>query len=219
MLKHENRNRKEATFAVGEHVFLSTINLGGSHFDTTVKKLRPTYCGPFRIIEKVGPYTFKLELPRTMKALHPVFHVSLLWKAIPTPEDMTARLGAGVDYPAPVGPFPDEGPGTLTHDDDGEIVYVIERVIARKKKSRGRGYQYLVKWVGFPDTDNGWITKSDAVTQGALRLLNEFDAGEDSQQTEVLVEQHGAQQLEEEESEPAAVPVQAKRRGRPRKDT
>jgi hypothetical protein len=37
-------------------------------------KLAPQYCGPFEILDKVGPVPYRLALPPTIKA-HNVFHV------------------------------------------------------------------------------------------------------------------------------------------------
>ena len=42
------------------------------------KKLRPHYIGPFRILEKVQPSTYRLELPTEMSKSHNVFYVSQL---------------------------------------------------------------------------------------------------------------------------------------------
>jgi hypothetical protein len=50
-------------------------------------KLDHTKIGPFKIMKKLGPVTFKLEMPEGMR-IHPVFHISLLE---PTPPN--ARLG------------------------------------------------------------------------------------------------------------------------------
>ena len=44
-------------------------------------KLALRFCGPFRIIERIGPLAYRLALLPTMKA-HDVFHVSLLKKYV-----------------------------------------------------------------------------------------------------------------------------------------
>ena len=174
MQKYENRGRKEAVFNVGEHVFLSTVNLGNSYFSTTSRKLRPAYCGPFLITAKESDYTYRLALPLPMKALHPVFHAGLLWRAQPTPADMAGRLGAGVELPGPINLHPEEGVGDITTDAAGAPVYVMEKVLSRRKS--GNAYEYLIKWKGYGEEEASYITRRNAVTTGAARMLTEFDA-------------------------------------------
>ncbi|KAJ3540079.1 hypothetical protein NM688_g6277 [Phlebia brevispora] len=47
-------------------------------YQTTQRALQPRYEGPFKIIEKLSPVTFKLKLPAKYRAIHPVFHTSKL---------------------------------------------------------------------------------------------------------------------------------------------
>jgi hypothetical protein len=50
-------------FKVGEHVYLkvkpqkSSLKLGA------YAKLAPRYCGPFEILERIGPIAYKLAFP------------------------------------------------------------------------------------------------------------------------------------------------------------
>ena len=179
MLEYENRRRREPQLRVNDHVYLSTTNLGPTHFPTTVAKLRQRFVGPFRIAEKRSGYKYLLQLPKALSGVYPVFHASLLWKALPTPVDMQARLGAGVEFPPEVEPEPVEGTALLTHDDQGVPVYVIEKVLHRRKA--GRGFQYLVKWQGYDDPiEDTWLSRSAAVTTAAARAFDQFDALEDA---------------------------------------
>jgi hypothetical protein len=178
MLEYENRRRKEPDLRVNDYVFLSTINLGKTHFFTTVAKLQERFVGPYKIVEKRSDYKFRLELPKSLRGVYPVFHASLLWRALPTPPDMAGRLGAGVALPVEGEPEEEEGADLLTHDDAGEAVYVIEEVLQRRRS--GRGYEYLVKWVGYEDpVDNWWLTRKDAVTTAAERAFDNFDRRQD----------------------------------------
>jgi hypothetical protein len=45
-------------------------------------KLETRYCGPFEILERIGPVAYMISLPASM-SIHNVFHVSLLKKYIP----------------------------------------------------------------------------------------------------------------------------------------
>ncbi|GKF36177.1 hypothetical protein Tco_0112935 [Tanacetum coccineum] len=43
-------------------------------------KLNPRYIGPFKILKRVGPMEYKLELPEELSNVHSTFHVSNLKK-------------------------------------------------------------------------------------------------------------------------------------------
>ena len=43
------------------------------------------FIGPFRILERIGPVAYRLELPPKLSQIHNVFHVSMLNKYISDP--------------------------------------------------------------------------------------------------------------------------------------
>nr|GEW73714.1 putative reverse transcriptase domain-containing protein [Tanacetum cinerariifolium] len=45
-------------------------------------KLNPQYIGPFKILERIGPVAYKLELPEELSNVHNTFHISNLKKCL-----------------------------------------------------------------------------------------------------------------------------------------
>jgi hypothetical protein len=80
--RYADKRRNHREFKVGDHVFLkvkadiSSLKLGNC------SKLAARYCGPFEILERIGPIAYMIALPASM-SVHNVFHVSLLKKYIP----------------------------------------------------------------------------------------------------------------------------------------
>ena len=78
-----NRKCKEAPFAKGDLVYLST-----SHITLPkgrARKLAPKFIGPFKILEDYRNNSFRLDLPSELRqrGVHPAFHANLLWIHVP----------------------------------------------------------------------------------------------------------------------------------------
>jgi hypothetical protein len=77
-----DKNKTHREFKLGEHVFLKVkanriyLKLGN------YTKLAARFCGPFEILERIGPIAYMVALPASM-TVHNVFHVSLFKKYIP----------------------------------------------------------------------------------------------------------------------------------------
>ena len=71
--------RVHKEFKVVDHDYLrvnprkSSLKLG------SCAKLAPRYCGPFKVLDGIGPIAYRIALPVNMRGHH-VFHVSLLKK-------------------------------------------------------------------------------------------------------------------------------------------
>jgi hypothetical protein len=157
--KYADQNRRDASFAVGDQVLLSTNHLRMVGADRRTAKFTFKYFGPFKVKRVVNANAYELDLPAQLR-IHPVLNVSRL-KAY---RDGTTAF-----------------PGRPQHEDrpppeitlaDGAETYEVESILA----SRGSGarVQYLVKWRGYPVWEATWEKPSALV--GAPNALAEFEA-------------------------------------------
>jgi hypothetical protein len=134
------------TFKIGDKVWLEGRNL---RTEQPTAKLAPKRHGPFPIKKVLSPITYQLTLPPTWK-IHDVFHVDLL-----TPYIETDFHGPNYTRPPP----------DLINDEEE---YEVEQVLSSRRHGRGRKVQYLVKWKGYPDSDNEWVNWDDMNADEAL---------------------------------------------------
>ncbi|GJU25238.1 putative reverse transcriptase domain-containing protein [Tanacetum coccineum] len=83
--------RKPLEFEVGDKVMLKLSPWKGVVRFGKRGKLSPRYIGPFKILSRVGPVAYKLELLRELQGIHNTFHVSNLKKCLSN-EDLIIPL-------------------------------------------------------------------------------------------------------------------------------
>ena len=115
-------------------------------------KMTPKREGPFKILEVLGPLTYRLELPKSWR-IHNVFHAVLLKPYIETEVH-------GPNFPRP--------PPEIENEEER---YEVETILKHKK--RGRGIQYFVLWKGYPITEASWEPPS-SFEQGGEKILKAY---------------------------------------------
>ncbi|KAJ9566214.1 hypothetical protein OSB04_002180 [Centaurea solstitialis] len=79
---YADNRRKPVEFQVGDRVLLKVSPWKGLIRFGKKGKLSPRYVGPFKVIERIGPVAYKLELPAELSSIHDTFHVSNLKKCL-----------------------------------------------------------------------------------------------------------------------------------------
>jgi hypothetical protein len=153
--KSADRNRlPPPDFQVGQDAYVKA-----QYFRTTrpSKKLSDKYFGPYKIIKQVGSHSYTLRLPDTFRAVHPVYHVSMLEPHPPN------TIPNRIDEPPP----PIEIEGDLEY----EIAEVLDSKIDRRRRCK---LLYLVKWLGYEGTDDetSWLPADEL--SHASDLVSDF---------------------------------------------
>jgi hypothetical protein len=141
-------------FKEGTQVFVKS-----DYFNTTrpSRKLSEKNFGPYEVMTAVGTQSFVLRLPEAFRAVHPVFHVSMLEPA--TPNTIPNRVQPP---PPPV-------------EIDGEPEFEISEILDSKiDKRRLCKLLYLIRWAGYEGTDEetSWLPASEL--GHALEIVENF---------------------------------------------
>ena len=84
---YADKRRKDIEFEVGDFVYLKASPLRNTIRFHLKGKLAPRYVGPYAIIERIGKLAYKVQLPRELAGVHPVFHVSQLRRCLRVPDE------------------------------------------------------------------------------------------------------------------------------------
>jgi hypothetical protein len=150
---YADRHRIENSYKVGEHFLPSTKYLNIKDGETN-RKLLPKWIGPFKVVQKVGPVSYELEMNPGWR-VHPVFHVSLL--------ELYKTDGRIRPPPPPV-------------ESEGALEYEVETILKNRTTGRKRSKtSYLVQWKGNGPEHNSW--EPEANVANAPERLAEYWKG------------------------------------------
>ncbi|KAI3731697.1 hypothetical protein L1987_62886 [Smallanthus sonchifolius] len=79
---YADKHREPLEFQVGDMVLLKVSPWKGVIHFGKQGKLNPRYVGPFKIVKRIGPLAYQLDLPEGLSGVHNVFHVSNLKKCL-----------------------------------------------------------------------------------------------------------------------------------------
>jgi hypothetical protein len=88
---YADNRRRELSFQEGDFVYLKVSPMKGVRRFQAKGKLAPRYVGPYPIIDRIGPTTYRFQLPESMSDIHNVFHISQLQKCLKVPESHIAE--------------------------------------------------------------------------------------------------------------------------------
>jgi hypothetical protein len=132
--QHDKLGLEEPSWKSGDLMWLEGKNLKNQY---PTAKLAPNCFGPFKILEKIGRVSYRLELPLKWKIPN-VFHGSLL-----TPYKETEEHGENFSRSPPV---------IVNKEEEFEV----EQIISVRQFGKQKAWQYLVKWKGYPESENTW---------------------------------------------------------------
>ncbi|KAI3742289.1 hypothetical protein L1987_59969 [Smallanthus sonchifolius] len=88
---YADKRHKPLEFQVGDMVLLKVSLWKGVIRFGKRGKLNPHYVGPFKIVKRISPVAYQLDLPEGLSGVHNVFHVSNLKKCL-ADETLTVPL-------------------------------------------------------------------------------------------------------------------------------
>ena len=145
----KDRMRKQHVYQKGDQVWLDGRNIKTYH---PTAKLAAKCHGPFPIQQVLSPIDYQVTFWEQWK-IHNVFHIDLL-----THKETEFH---GPNYNRPL-------PDLMGEEEQ----YKVEQVLDEHTYGCWKKKQYLVKWKGYPNSDNQWLDAKDM--ENAQELIAEF---------------------------------------------
>jgi transposase InsO family protein len=159
-----NRGRLIQEFEPGDTVLINPHSLGLLKTEKgRGRKLLMKYDGPFEILEKISPITYRLRLPASYP-MHPVLNIAHLEKYNPSDQTLGERPTRH-----------------LNRADFSEVPeFEVESIIKSKWKKSRNGRRVELLWTKFADYDhsfNEWLTRRQL--RNAPRVLRHWDKSQE----------------------------------------
>ncbi len=143
-------NRRFKPYNKGDQVWVEGTNIKTLYPSA---KLSPKRYGPFKVLEQLSEAVYRLEIPRHWK-IHKVFHANLI-----TPYKKMELHGPNFTHPPP----------DLI---EGEQEFEVEKILDAQPRGQGCKMHFLVKWKGYPMSDNSWEPRENL---HADKLIAEYN--------------------------------------------
>ena len=144
-------NKNFRPYEEGDQVWIEGTNLKTLYPSA---KLSPKRYGPFKVLKRLSNAVYQIDTPRHWK-VHNVFHANLI-----TPYKETELHGPNFARPSP----------ELV---EGEEEYEVEKILDMKPRGRGRKMHFLIKWKGYPTSDNSWEPEENLHAEELVQQFKE----------------------------------------------
>ena len=148
-----DKHRRDVEFSVGDRVWVDVRSSDKSKS----AKIGPHWTGPFRIVEKLSPITYRVVSMRGRDCEH-VLHIERLKPFT----DRNPRITSDDVSP--------EFHRLLNEDLDAVAgIYKVKRVLQARSSGTGssRKFEYLVEWDGYPGEDS-WVSDANILDRDML---------------------------------------------------
>lgn len=147
---HANKNRRVVTLDVGDPTILNTDGTSANKHAKVPTKWRPGFMGPLRVLEKIGKFSYEIDLPPAMNRTYNVLHVNKLKKLV---QDGTNKNR------------------DIVINAEGHIEQDVAEIL--KKRTKRVQLQFLVRFQGDSLSEALWIYKPQL--QNCKQLIKDYE--------------------------------------------